>query len=114
MAGGLKESVWKVFWGSLMILLLLFVFFTYNASSMQGELGVEAADVFAPFATIGWMFTPSSPIFGFTIFLVSLAVICMLALQFYPGFQKQTLAIKSGSNNNNSNSNQAGGGRRRR
>lgn len=109
MAGGLKDSVWKVFYGSLAILLFILIFFTYNASGLITELGDEAADVFTPFAVIGWMYTPSSPIFGFTIFLTGTAVLCILALQFYPGFQKQTLAIKSGSNNNNSN--QGGGGR---
>jgi hypothetical protein len=107
---GLKDSVWKVFWGSLAILAFIFIFFTYNASGMITEVGVEAEDVFLPFAVVGWMYTPSSPVFGFTIFLSGIAVLCMLALQFYPGFQRQTLAVKIKSNNNN---NQGGGYRRR-
>ncbi len=109
MAGGLKDNVTKVFYGSLIILFLIFVFFTYNAATMTSEEGAVAEDVFVPFAVIGWMYTPSSPIFGFSIFLSGLALVCILALQFYPGFQKQSLASK-----NENNSNQSGGGKRRR
>lgn len=107
---GLKENVWKVFWGCLAILGFIFVFFTYNASAMTSEEGVVAEDVFVPFAVLNWMYTPSSPVFGFNIFLSGMAILCILALQFYPGFQKQTLAVKIKNDNNN----QGGGGRRRR
>lgn len=103
MASSLKDNVWRVFWGCLIILLLVFIFFTYNASTIASEEGVETEDVFIPFAVIGWMYTPSSPIFGFSIFLSALALACILALQFYPGFQKRTLSSNTNSKNKNSN-----------
>ncbi len=80
-----KDTLWTVCIVSSVLLLVLWVFFTFQASEIISETGVQ--NKFAPLETLLWMFSLDNSFFIFVLFLFIAAVASFGIVKFHPAFQ---------------------------